>query len=196
MAMPPICDSSGEGLSKHESSRIPNGIADGSQGSISDVVLDAPRHIAIQDAPEKTVTPVVPKLLPTPVSEQVTAPKYSDNPEPVTDISDRIPVSQVPVLPSTEVPPAEEPAVPEVPQQPLPDILVDPFIEDVGQSKTSSRSRVALASSLETVPVNALREGEPKRLSPSQKGIIARELAAPRATRIIFKGSFDGKIEP
>jgi hypothetical protein len=147
-------------------------------------------------APDEAVEPSVPKLLPTPVSEQIAAPKFSDMPEPITDISDQVPVPQLPLLPSTEVPPAEEPAVPEVPQQPLPDILVDPFMEDVGQSKTSSRSRVALASSLETVPVNALREGEPKRLSPSQKGIIARELAAPRATRIIFKGSFDGKIEP
>jgi hypothetical protein len=99
-------------------------------------------------------------------------------------------------LPPTELPPAEESAVPEVPQQPLPDILVDPFIEDVGQTKISSRSRVALVSSHEGLPVNALREGEPKRLSPSQKGIIARELAAPRATRIIFKRFFDEKIEP
>jgi hypothetical protein len=167
------------------------------EGSISETRPDfETRNEKLVDTPEKTVSPTVPKLLPTPVSEQITAPKFSDSPEPVADISDRIPVPQVPLLPPAEMPPAEVPAVPDAPQQPLPDILVDPFIEDVGQSKAISRSRVALASSLETLPVNSLREGEPKRLSPGQKGIIARELAASRATRIIFKRYFDEKIEP
>lgn len=146
------------------------------------------------DAPASPAAPSVPKLLPTPVSEQVTAPKLTDLPEPVSDISETVPLPVPPALPPSlppSLPPVDDYEDPNSPDQPLPDILVDPFIEDVGQSGVSAKREIALASSVEPAHVNALREGEPKRLSPSQKGVIARELSNPRATRIIFKRHYD-----
>ena len=220
----PVCDSSHIFMSDRESSRNTNkypGISsDSRQGSISDIVPEAPLNPVPIVPPSSDLTrnsdpirnsdltrnddlaqnddlapqaaePSVPKLLPTPVSEQVAAPKFPDLPEALSDVSDGVAIPDIPPLPS-----AEEATVPTPPQQPLPDILVDPFIEDVGQTKTRSGTAVALASSVEALPINALREGEPKRLSLSQKGIIAKELMAPKSTRIIFKRYFDEKLEP
>lgn len=208
----PTCDNSHAFISDSESSRNTNkhpGVGSHSrQGSITDVGPKAPvnpvpiappssdltRNLDLNqndDPSPQSSVPSVPKLLPTPVSEQVVAPKFPDLPETLSDVSDGVAIPDIPPMPS-----AEEPTVPTPPQQPLPDILVDPFIEDVGQTKTRSGTAVALASSVEALPINALREGEPKRLSLSQKGIIAKELMTPRSTRIIFKRYFDEKLEP
>jgi hypothetical protein len=73
----------------------------------------------------------------------------------------------------------------------LPDILVDPFIDDIGQDRSMSDSDVVLTSGIEasqTSQTSTDRGAEPKRMTSSQKGM--------KSTRIVIKRTFDEKVSP
>jgi hypothetical protein len=103
--------------------------------------------------------------------------------------------------PESDAPrPTDEKPVPAPPQEPLPDILVDPFIDDIGQDRSISDSEVVLTSGAETSPTSPTsqtsqtsqtstdRGAEPKRMTSSQKGM--------KSTRIVIKRTFDEKVSP
>jgi hypothetical protein len=121
-----------------------------------------------------------PRLLPTPVSE------------PRTSVP-ALPSSDPEVIPDTQAP-FDAPKVPEPPQSPLPDILVDPFIDDVGQKEPTGSRGIALAGGGRSVPENALRSKEPKRFAPSRKSTPSSQSGASKGTRIVIKRTSEQKI--
>jgi hypothetical protein len=159
-----------------------------------------------------------PKLLPTPVSsssppadsKQADEPKLTDIPG-LTSLPE-VP-SNLPADPSTreggELPRVENVPIPAPPEQPLPDILVDPFIEDVGNWRNTGDLGVVRTSATRPVPVNPLRGGgnsagrqtgepdlptirtsEPKRLTPQQKRESESAPAQGNSSRTILLRSF------
>ena len=194
------CDSSCDRQCQAPSSRIGSHAKNApppppNQGSISDRVPPAPRNLppvvsrepsSPQTSPSSSSKAAAPKLLPTPVSEQVVAPKLPDAAAAAPE------TSQVAPQPGSDGPrPADEKPVPAPPQEPLPDILVDPFIDDIGQDRSMSDSDVVLTSGIEasqTSQTSTDRGAEPKRMTSSQKGM--------KSTRIVIKRTFDEKVSP
>jgi hypothetical protein len=189
------CDHRGQGRSSQVGAQSKNAPPPPpNQGSISDRVPPAPRNlppiVSREPANPQTIPPnssnaPPPKLLPTPVSEQVVAPKLPDAANAVPE------ASQVAPQPGSDAPrPTEEKPVPAPPQEPLPDILVDPFIDDIGQSRAMSDSNVVLTSGTETnlSATSTARTSEPKRMTSTQKGM--------KSTRIVIKRTFDEKVSP
>jgi hypothetical protein len=177
------------------------------KGVISDSVPPAPFQplppvphlpVAVNNDPVAPSEPTPPKLLPTPVSEQVTAPNLSDRPKVLTDIPEMgTDLPECGSLPVLETPKSlQESPLPALPEQPLPDILVDPFIEDVGERKIETLNDIALAAAQSPVPKDSVILKGPKRLAPGLQGIIARQLDSPKSTRIIFKRVYDERLVP
>jgi hypothetical protein len=126
--------------------------------------------------------------------------------------------STLPSNPSTQesggLPRVENVPIPAPPEQPLPDILVDPFIEDVGHWRSNGNRGVVQTSATRPVPINPLRgtEGsagqavdasdlptirssEPKRLTPRQKDVSESAPSPGNTSRTIVLRSFDSEAK-
>lgn len=207
------------------SDRSPNNgsISDFNEKSVAPPVPPAPTSVAQPTPPSRPAEAAPfspPKLLRTPVStsnppaasEQVDEPK-------LTDIPDAAALPETPQAPSEAPSSPESGALPRVenvplptpPEQPLPDILVDPFIEDVGHWRTRGDRGVIQTSATRPVPVNPLRAGgnpperasegadhlptirtgEPKRLTPRQKSVSESAPAQGDSPRTLVLRSFE-----
>lgn len=165
--LPPVPDTFG--------SQPPEALLDADRANDATGVDPAREIEALETSP--------PRLLPTPVSE------------PRTSVP-ALPSSVPEVIPDTQVP-ADGPRVPEPPPSPLPDILVDPFIDDVGQKEPTGSRGIALAGGRRSVPENALRlkePKEPKRFAPSRKSTSPSQSGASKGTRIVIKRTSEQKI--
>ena len=191
-----------------------NGITDGGLNDqpSSTALVPVPPSVPI-NAPLSKPEFAPPKLMPTPVSEPLSVDSYPapseitpsasipersevprpmDEPKPTDTPEVSEGLSEVDSIPGFGPLPSEGKPLPPPPSDPLPDILVDPFIDDVGQSR--SQSGVALAGGTVRAPNNALRGSEPKRLKKSERKITSSDPEAPKPTRIIIKRSIERKI--